>query len=384
MWSLRTIEKRKFIWLRTPKAGGTQLIYFFRSYREWKQGAVFEFSMQDLFVWQHGAQAAAGLEESYVQRIGLGDLLEYFADLGDFAVAIKVIKVGGEFCVAIMSEAWNILETVHEGTSKVKMSRLQLLTTKFENLRMNDDETIQEFHMTILDYDNQFDALGEKIPEEKLVRKMLRSLPKKFDMKVTAIEEAKDITKMKLDELLGSLQTYEVATNERMDKKTKSIAFVSNAEEEDQQSDTESENSISDAMVLLGKQFNKVLKIMDKRPKTSAADTGRNTYRNFRKPMSDEKTALNKSVQCHECEGYGHIRTECATFLKKQKMGLTVSWSDEDSEGEADTAKFIHALTGVCTSDTESCDEELTFDELAESYKELCRRSEEVCRISEK
>ncbi|CAJ2638184.1 unnamed protein product [Trifolium pratense] len=286
-------------------------------------------------------------------------------------------------CVSA-KEAWNILETVHEGTSKVKMSRLQLLTTKFENLRMNDDETIQEFHMTILDYDNQFDALGEKIPEEKLVRKMLRSLPNKFDMKVTAIEEAKDITEMKLDELVGSLQTYEVATNERMDKKNKSIAFVSNAEEEDQQSDTESESSISDAMVLLGKQFNKVLKRMDKRSKTSAADTGRNTYRNFRKPVTDEKSAPNKGVQCHECEGYGHIITECATFLKKQKKGLTVSWSDEDSEEEADTAKSIHALTGVCTSDTESCDEELTFDELAESYRELCLKSEEVCRVSEK
>ncbi|CAJ2661891.1 unnamed protein product [Trifolium pratense] len=286
-------------------------------------------------------------------------------------------------CVSA-KEAWTILETVHEGTSKVKLSKLQLLTTKFENLRMNDDETIQDFHMTILDFDNQFDALGEKIPEEKLVRKMLRSLPKKFDMKVTAIEEAKDITDMKLDELVGSLQTYEVATNEKMDKKNKSIAFVSNAEEEDQQSDTESENSISDAMVLLRKQFNKVLKIMDKRPKTSAADIGRNTYRNFRKPVTEEKSAPNKGVQCHECEGYGHIRTECATFLKKQKKGLTVSWSDEDSEGETDTAKSIHALTGVCTSDTESCDEELTFDELAESYKELCLRSEEVCRISEK
>ncbi|MCI20453.1 gag-protease polyprotein, partial [Trifolium medium] len=80
-------------------------------------------------------------------------------------------------------DAWEILKTVHEGTSKVKISRLQLLTTKFENLRMKDDESIHEFHMTILDYDNQFDSLGEKISEETLVRNILRSLPKKFDMK---------------------------------------------------------------------------------------------------------------------------------------------------------------------------------------------------------
>ncbi|MCI31862.1 gag-protease polyprotein, partial [Trifolium medium] len=93
----------------------------------------------------------------------------------------------------VAKDAWEILKTTHEGTSKVKMSKLQLLTTKFENLRMKEDETIHDFHMNVLDIANTFDSLGEKIAEEKLVRKVLRSLPKKFDMKVTAIEEAQDI-----------------------------------------------------------------------------------------------------------------------------------------------------------------------------------------------
>ncbi|MCI95425.1 hypothetical protein A2U01_0116723, partial [Trifolium medium] len=39
---------------------------------------------------------------------------------------------------------------------------------------------------------------------------------------------------------------------------------------------------------------------MDKRSKTGADDIGRNTYRNFRKPVTDEKSAPNKGVQCHE------------------------------------------------------------------------------------
>ncbi|MCI42232.1 gag-protease polyprotein, partial [Trifolium medium] len=111
-------------------------------------------------------------------------------------------------------------------------------------------------------------------------------------------------------------------------------------------------------------------------------DISRNTG-NQRKTKIDEKPNQSKGVQCHECEGNGHIRTECATFLKKLKKGFTVSWSDEDeSEGEmeSESAKQITALTGICTSDAESCDEELTYDELAASYKELCIRSEEVCR----
>jgi len=44
--------------------------------------------------------------------------------------------------------------------------------------------------LNILDIANSFESLGEKISDEKLVRKILRSLSKRFDMKVTAIEEA--------------------------------------------------------------------------------------------------------------------------------------------------------------------------------------------------
>lgn len=87
-------------------------------------------------------------------------------------------------------EAWNILVVAHEGSSKVTMSRLQLLATKFENLKMEDDETIIEFNMRLLDIANESLALGEKISEEKLVRKILKSLPKRFDMRDTTIKEA--------------------------------------------------------------------------------------------------------------------------------------------------------------------------------------------------
>ena len=50
---------------------------------------------------------------------------------------------------------------------------------------------------------------------------------------------------------------------------------------------------------------------------------------------TDEKSIESKGVQCHECEGYGHIRIECSTLLKRQKKSLVVSWfNDDDSEVE--------------------------------------------------
>src|SRR6266487_6089845 len=170
----------------------------------------------------------------------------------------------------VAKEAWEILITTQEGTSKVNNSRLQMLTTKFEELRMKEDESVHEFHMTILDYANTFDALGEKLSEEKMVRKMLRSLPKKFDMKVTCIEEFRELDTIKLDDLVGSLQTFEMLANERSGSngsKNKSIALVSNTDNEDHQDDIDTDESISDAMVLLGKQFNKVMRRMVERQK---------------------------------------------------------------------------------------------------------------------
>ena len=59
--------------------------------------------------------------------------------------------------------AWETLRKVHEGNSKVKMVKLQLLSINFENLKMKEDESIQNFHLTVLDIVNDSEDLGEKI-----------------------------------------------------------------------------------------------------------------------------------------------------------------------------------------------------------------------------
>lgn len=60
-------------------------------------------------------------------------------------------------------EAWETLQTEHEGTIKVHMSRLQLLRTKFKNMRMKEDKNIGEFNVHLHDNANRSFAIGEKI-----------------------------------------------------------------------------------------------------------------------------------------------------------------------------------------------------------------------------
>ena len=50
--------------------------------------------------------------------------------------------------------AWNIQQTVHEGTKAVKINKLQQLTSRFESIRMADEETFNEFYAKLNDIVN--------------------------------------------------------------------------------------------------------------------------------------------------------------------------------------------------------------------------------------
>ena len=82
--------------------------------------------------------------------------------------------------------------------------------------------------------------LEETILEPKIVRKVLRSLPKRFHAKITTIEELKDIDKIPLTKLVGNLQTYELGLT-RIGKsgKGKSTALKAKSSDTDESSDDE-------------------------------------------------------------------------------------------------------------------------------------------------
>ena len=45
-----------------------------------------------------------------------------------------------------VKEAWTILQTTYEGTKAVKDSKFQRLTTSFEEIKMEEDESFDEFY----------------------------------------------------------------------------------------------------------------------------------------------------------------------------------------------------------------------------------------------
>ncbi|KAL6338617.1 hypothetical protein AAG906_021332 [Vitis piasezkii] len=92
---------------------------------------------------------------------------------------------------------------------------------------------------------NELEALGKTYTEVEKVMKILRFLPKKWETKVTAIQETKDLTKLSLEELIGSLMTYEIElyNHQRVEENEKSIAFMASInDDEEEESESESES----------------------------------------------------------------------------------------------------------------------------------------------
>ena len=105
----------------------------------------------------------------------------------------------------IAKEAWATLQTTYERTKAVNDSKLQRLTTSFEEIKMEEDESFDEFYAKLKDIVNSAFNLGGTILEPKIVRKVLKSLAERFHTKITAIEESKDIEKIPLTKLVGNL-----------------------------------------------------------------------------------------------------------------------------------------------------------------------------------
>ena len=97
-----------------------------------------------------------------------------------------------------------------EGTKVVKINKLQQLPTRFESIRMSDDESLNEFYAKLNDIINFAYNLGEIYDQPKIVMKILRSLIEDFRLKVTITTESKDVDSILVDKLVKSLQSYEL------------------------------------------------------------------------------------------------------------------------------------------------------------------------------
>ena len=111
---------------------------------------------------------------------------------------------------------------------------------------------------------NNLYALVKSYTSTELVNKILRSLPKAYQSKVVAIQKARDLSKLPLEELIRSIMTHESIMrdhdkDEEEDKKKKTISLKSSTQEKEEEEEELSDSELDD-IALLTKRYKKYLK----------------------------------------------------------------------------------------------------------------------------
>ena len=256
---------------------------------------------------------------------------------------------------------------------------------------MSEDESFDSFYSKLNEVVIGKFNLGEKTEDSKIVRKILRSLPESFHAKVTTIEESKDLDDIKVQELIGSLQTYELSLP----------------------SQRKSKDGVEKDVAYLAKNFEKFLKF-----KNSGKFAKKGKFPSFGKDKKDfkkreEKESLStQEVTCFECNGHGHFKKECPNYLRTKGKAYATTLSDLDSsnsdskesyDGEGnysafmtiahvesmdDLSKLVEKLGEHSDEESMGVVEELDANEnestasLQENYNLLLEKSEEYARVA--
>ena len=170
---------------------------------------------------------------------------------------------------------------------------------------------------------NGLEALGKIYKEYEKVMKILRSLSSKWHTKVTAIQEAKDLTKLPMEEIIGSLMTYEINLTKKLqegeDKEKKSIALKATTKEEE---DVEEEKPTAedDDLALITRKLNKYMR--SKRFK-GRKFTSRRDLSKKESSSHGDKEKWGKDIWCvSNAKKLGHIKYDCLLYKSEAKRRL--------------------------------------------------------------
>eukprot|EP00253_Pinus_taeda_P021838 PITA_21838 len=109
----------------------------------------------------------------------------------------------------IAKETWGKLENIYVGDSKVKEAKFQIFRAKFEQLKTREDEDIDAYFQCVDETTNTLEGLGEPVETKIVVRKILRTLPVRFNPKVSVLEDRSNLTNLSMYELQRILTAYE-------------------------------------------------------------------------------------------------------------------------------------------------------------------------------
>ncbi|KAG6391565.1 hypothetical protein SASPL_149321 [Salvia splendens] len=228
-------------------------------------------------------------------------------------------------------EAWEILQKEFGGDEKVRAIKLQTLRRDFENTKMKDNETLNQFHSSFIELTNQMRVYGEEISDQRMIEKILICLPKRFNAIVAVIEQTKDISKMSIYELMGSLKSYEErllrqsekpiesAFQSKLHLNAKSVGESSFSGGQQNRSGTYGRGRGQEKTKHGGRGFHK-------------AENGKKCTHCGKSNHEYKDCWFKDKPKCHKCSRFGHLQKDCYANNQPQQQQYANFLEEKQSE----------------------------------------------------
>ena len=216
---------------------------------------------------------------------------------------------------------WEAIKTRYVGAERVKEARLQTLMAEFDRLKMKDEDTIDTFVGKLSEISSKSASLGEMIEEPKLVKKFLKSLPrKKYIHIVASLEQVLDLNTTTFEDIIGRLKAYEERISEDDDDQSDEQGKLMYASSEQQQF-----GSSSGA------------RGRGRGGHSAWRGRGRGRYGNFHSQRDTYKSGQGRDlscITCFNCDKQGHYASECPDKQGLKLQEIVETKSDETQEAD--------------------------------------------------
>jgi hypothetical protein len=164
------------------------------NYTEWC--LVMQVSLEALGMW---SVVETGKGERREDRLALSAILRVVPSEMKAGLTVKPTA----------KEAWGAVRSMQVGDDRVKAVNVERLMKTFETVMFRDSESVDEFVMRINGIVSGLRELDEKIEDGRVVRKILRMLPRRMRQVAVSIQMLCDLNTMSMEELLGQLRVAE-------------------------------------------------------------------------------------------------------------------------------------------------------------------------------
>ncbi|KAJ9560140.1 hypothetical protein OSB04_005300 [Centaurea solstitialis] len=230
-------------------------------------------------------------------------------------------------------EAWGTLKTMYMGADRVKTAKVQTLKAEFETLSMKDTEVIDDFAVKVNNIVSNIRALGEKVDEAYVVKKLLRAVPSKFLQIASTIEQFADLDRMTVEEVIGRLKAHEERVRGQSDSGEGKLllSYQEWLEKAKKKGDEEKKpvqrNYRSVASSSRGRGRGRGRGGFNS---SRGGRRGGGFYQSRDGGRGSSSTRDKNKIQCYNCQEFGHFAYECRNPRKERIQEANLTQEDDE------------------------------------------------------